>query len=48
LLDAKGRIVPGLFTLGPPMRGVLLDAMAIIDIGKQAQKLAETLSETLG
>lgn len=45
LLDAEGREVPGLFTLGPPMRGVLLDAMAVLDIGKQAQKLAQALTD---
>jgi uncharacterized NAD(P)/FAD-binding protein YdhS len=40
ILDAKGEPVPGLFALGPPLRGVLFECTAIPDIRKQAALLA--------
>lgn len=40
VLDAKGQPVPGLFALGPPLRGVLFECTAIPDIRKQAALLA--------
>lgn len=40
LLDIEGRVVPGLYAMGPIMRGTLWEITAVPDIRVQAQKLA--------
>lgn len=46
LLDAAGQPVPGLFALGPPLRGAALEVTAIAEIREQAATLAARLLET--
>ena len=43
LLDAAGAPSPSLFTLGPPLRGVLWETTAVPEIREQARALAERL-----
>ena len=40
VLDATGRPVPGLFTVGPPRKGVLFETVAIPEIRVQAAEVA--------
>lgn len=48
LLNAKGRPVDGLFTLGPPRRGMLYESTALREIRQQAQALAHELLQEQG
>ncbi|MEP9384656.1 FAD/NAD(P)-binding protein [Nocardioides cheoyonin] len=43
VLDAAGRHVPGLFTVGPPRKGVLFETTAIPEIRVQAAEVAGRL-----
>ncbi len=45
-VDRLGRSVPGLYLVGPPLRGTLLESMAISDIRTQANALAARLVST--
>ncbi len=47
LLDARGQLVPGLFALGPPLRGVLFECIAVPDIRKQAALLTRHMVDWL-
>ena len=40
LKDAEGKVVEGLYTIGPPMKGVLWEITAVPEIRVQAQNLA--------
>lgn len=40
VLDAQGRAVPGLFTVGPPRKGVLYETTAVPEIRVQALEVA--------
>ena len=48
LLNAKGRPVDGLYTLGPPRRGMLYESTALREIRQQAQALAHELLQEQG
>jgi uncharacterized NAD(P)/FAD-binding protein YdhS len=43
LLDASGRVVPGLLTVGPPRKGTLFETTAIPEIRVQAAEFADDL-----
>lgn len=43
LLDRAGKVVPGLYAMGPIMRGTLWEITAVPDIRIQAQKLARAI-----
>ena len=47
LLDATGRVVPNLHTLGSPQKGRLLETTAVPELRQQAHNLAAFLSEDL-
>ena len=40
LLDEEGRIVPGLYAVGPPRKGTLYESTAIPEIRSQAAEVA--------
>jgi uncharacterized NAD(P)/FAD-binding protein YdhS len=44
LIDASGRVSNILFTLGPPLKGVLGEASSVPEIRQQAQRLANILT----
>lgn len=44
VLDRQDAVVPGLFVLGPPLRGTLLESTAISEIRGQAGQLAKRLA----
>lgn len=44
MLDADGKAVPGLYSLGPPLRGMRLECTAITDIRNQAVDLAQLMA----
>ncbi|WP_373531780.1 FAD/NAD(P)-binding protein [Vampirovibrio sp.] len=46
LLNSKG-LTTALFTLGPPMKGLLWESTAVPDIRQQAQSLAKVLIESI-
>lgn len=48
LLDRKGEPHTDLFTLGPPLRGMLWESTAVPEIRLQAADLARSLTGTLG
>lgn len=48
LLDAKGEPHMNLFTLGPPLRGLLWETTAVPEIRLQAADLARSLTGTMG
>lgn len=48
VFDRGGRLVPGLSTLGAPLRGALWESGTIIDVRNQAAALAARLVEELG
>lgn len=48
LLDAKGQAHTDLFTLGPPLRGMLWETTAVPEIRLQAADLARSLAGTMG
>ena len=48
LLDAAGQPHTDLFTLGPPLRGLLWETTAVPEIRLQAADLARLLAGTLG
>jgi uncharacterized NAD(P)/FAD-binding protein YdhS len=45
VLDHSGRLVPGLFVLGPPCKGTLWETTAVPEIRSQAAALAQRLPE---
>jgi uncharacterized NAD(P)/FAD-binding protein YdhS len=47
LLDATGRVVPNLHTLGSPQKGRLLETTAVPELRQQAFELATRLAEDL-
>jgi uncharacterized NAD(P)/FAD-binding protein YdhS len=47
LIDATGRVVPNLYTLGSPQKGRLLETTAVPELRQQAFELAGLLSEGL-
>jgi uncharacterized NAD(P)/FAD-binding protein YdhS len=47
LLTAEGSVAAGLYTLGPPRSGSLLETTAVPEIGKQAEELAGTILRRL-
>jgi uncharacterized NAD(P)/FAD-binding protein YdhS len=47
LLASDGRPAPGLYTLGPPRSGNLLETTAVPEIGAQAEALAATIGRRL-
>jgi uncharacterized NAD(P)/FAD-binding protein YdhS len=47
LRDAAGRASPVLFTLGPPLRGLLWESTAVREIRQQAEALCRSWLETL-
>lgn len=48
VLDRQDGVVPGLFVLGPPLRGALLESTAISEIRGQAGQLAQQIATRLG
>ena len=48
LLDRKGEPHTDLFTLGPPLRGMLWESTAVPEIRLQAADLARALTGTMG
>jgi uncharacterized NAD(P)/FAD-binding protein YdhS len=47
-IDAAGRAVPGLWALGPLVRGVFWECVAVPDIRLQAQRVADEVVATVG
>jgi uncharacterized NAD(P)/FAD-binding protein YdhS len=45
VLDVSGQVVPGLFVVGPPRKGVLWETTAVPEIRNQAAALAQSLPE---
>ncbi|MBC7865487.1 MAG: oxidoreductase, partial [Bacteroidia bacterium] len=43
IIDKSGKTLTDLFTLGPPMKGILWECVAIPEIKIQAEKLAALL-----
>ncbi|WP_344015198.1 FAD/NAD(P)-binding protein [Pseudonocardia xinjiangensis] len=48
LLDSHGDAVPGMYSVGPPTRGTVWEAISVPEIRGQAARLAEHLTTTLG
>ncbi|WP_433286636.1 FAD/NAD(P)-binding protein [Pseudonocardia sp. CA-142604] len=46
LLDNRGEVVPGIYTLGPPTRGTAWEAISVPEIRNQAARLATHLTNT--
>ncbi|WP_433286569.1 FAD/NAD(P)-binding protein [Pseudonocardia sp. CA-142604] len=46
LLDGRGEVVVGMYTLGPPSRATAWDAMSVPEIRNQAARLATHLTDT--
>jgi hypothetical protein len=45
LLDREGRVRPGVYAIGPLLRGALWESVAVPEIRVQAEQLAERLSK---
>jgi uncharacterized NAD(P)/FAD-binding protein YdhS len=47
LLDRHDNVVPGMYSVGPPTRGTVWEAIAVPEIRNQAARLAEHLTNSL-
>nr|WP_202387988.1 FAD/NAD(P)-binding protein [Nocardioides flavescens] len=47
VLDATGAVVPGLYVVGPPRKGVLWETTAVPEIRNQAAALAQSLPQRI-
>lgn len=45
VLDVSGQVVPGLYVVGPPLKGTLWESTAVPEIRTQAARLAQRLPE---